>query len=82
MTNKQTIINFFRDVITGVRGEYEKGWSTRSIDKDVDTLHNLLDEFSKKSIKNKKSCPHNNIIYGEATLCDDCKELIDFQESL
>ena len=39
---QREIISFFKETIKGVRGEYEKGWSPRSLKKDIDTLINIL----------------------------------------
>ena len=50
---QREIISFFKETIKGVRGEYEKGWSPRSIKKDIETLNYLLVE--KSILKNKKT---------------------------
>lgn len=41
-TPKVQIISFFKLVMEGIRGEYEKGWSSRDDKKDIKTLKELL----------------------------------------
>lgn len=39
---EQDILKFFKIVCDGIRGEYEKGWSHRNFERDVETLKKLL----------------------------------------
>ena len=43
--NKQDIINWFEIVCSGIRSEYEDGWSHRDLETDKETLSELLGEL-------------------------------------
>lgn len=78
MTNKRikllkALNNFYKIAEEAGQDKENRKKTTR----DYKLLLNLIKDLAKKEV-----CSHKNYIYGEATLCNDCKELIDFQESL
>jgi len=61
---QREIISFFKETIKGIRGEYEKGWSPRSLKEDIDTLANILVDSELKGQNEPLRCVHRG-----------CKEL-------
>lgn len=38
------VMSFFKIVVAGIRGEYEKGWSPRDDKRDIKTLKSILNQ--------------------------------------